>query len=89
MRVIQAGRFESNRLLGENDPFGIASASNADDAKNLVADIEPGRLRAALFDNTGDVAPQRVGQSILLHGWVLAIADLEIDWIDARRFDFD
>jgi hypothetical protein len=85
--MIQRRRLACDRLLVKDDLLGIAAAVDADHAEDLVADLEGGRLRAALLYGARDVTPEGVGQPVFFYGRVLAAADLEVDGIDARRLD--
>jgi len=58
---------------------------DADHAKHLVADFEPCRLRTAFLDDSGHIAPERIGQPIILHRRIFSGADLEVDRIDTCR----
>src|ERR1700733_10984465 len=84
MHVVQAGGFAGDRPLVERDFFAISAAPNADDSKPFVADLVLSGLGAALLDNSGDVPPQRVRQTVLFNSRVLAVSNFEVDRVDAR-----
>ena len=85
MRMVQRCRLTGDGLLVEHGLLGVPATTDADYPEYLVADLERGRLGAALLHDARHVASKGVRQAVFLDGRVLAASNLEIDWIYACR----
>src|SRR5271154_5729662 len=72
-------RLARDGFLIEHDLLGIAAATDADHARDFIADRKTGYLGAAFFDDARDIAPQRIGKPVLLDRRVLTVAYFEVD----------
>src|SRR5882757_8924571 len=87
MNMVKSRRFCCDGVLLDHDLLRIATAVDTDYAKDLIADLEPRRLCPAFLDDSGNIAPERIRQPIVLYRRILSRPDFEVDRIDARGAD--
>lgn len=66
MNVIKPRGLCCDGVLVDNSLLRVAATVDADDAKDLITDLEPPGLCATFLDDAGNISPKRVRQPVIL-----------------------